>query len=224
MLKYYLQLVRRDLLLVARHPAEVVNPLVFFVIVISLFPLGLSPRDDLLSQVAAGVVWVAALLATLLSLDLMFRADHEDGSLEQLLLAPQPGWLLVLAKATTHWLISGLPLAILAPLVSTMLFMPDQALAGMLLTLLLGTPTLSLLGAIGAALVTGVRGGGLLLSLLVLPWYIPVLIFGASAVQATIEGMPINAHLALLGAMLVVALMVAPIATAAALRVSQMQG
>jgi heme exporter protein B len=224
MLKYYLCLVRRDLLLVMRQPAAVFNPLVFFVLVVSLFPLGVTPQATQLSQLAAGVIWVAALLATLLSLDLIFRSDYDDGSLEQLLLGAQPGWLLALAKVTVHWLVSGLPLVILAPIVSSMLFMPYHALPGMLLALLLGTPTLSLFGAVGAALMTGVKDGGILLSLLVLPWYIPVLIFGASAVQAASSGMPMNAQLALLGALFIFALMVTPVATVAALRVGQMQG
>ncbi|HCH25244.1 MAG TPA: heme exporter protein CcmB [Oceanospirillaceae bacterium] len=215
---------RRDLLLVMRHPAEMVNPLVFFVLVIALFPMGISPEAKLLSQAAAGVVWVSALLATLLSLEILFKADFADGSLEQLLLAPQPAWVLVLAKVLVHWLVSGLPLVLLSPLVATMLFLPTEAMPALLLSLLIGTPTLSLFGAVGAALVTGLKNGGMLISLLVLPLYIPVLLFGTGAVAAAAQGMPVGGYLAYLGAMLVFALMVTPWAAAAALKISQMQG
>jgi heme exporter protein B len=201
-----------------------VNPLVFFVLVIALFPMGISPEAKLLSQAAAGVVWVAALLATLLSLEILFKADFADGSLEQLLLAPQPVWVLVLAKVLVHWLVSGLPLVLLSPLVATMLFLPTEAMPALLLSLLIGTPTLSLFGAVGAALVTGLKNGGMLISLLVLPLYIPVLLFGTGAVAAAAQGMPVGGYLAYLGAMLVFALMVTPWAAAAALKISQMQG
>jgi len=224
MMSFMLSIIRRDLLLVMRHPAEMVNPLVFFVLVIALFPMGISPEAKLLSQAAAGVVWVAALLATLLSLEILFKADFADGSLEQLLLAPQPVWVLVLAKVLVHWLVSGLPLVLLSPLVATMLFLPTEAMPALLLSLLIGTPTLSLFGAVGAALVTGLKNGGMLISLLVLPLYIPVLLFGTGAVAAAAQGMPVGGYLAYLGAMLVFALMVTPWAAAAALKISQMQG
>ena len=200
-------IVRRDLLLVARQPAEMINPLVFFLLVIALFPLGVSPEAALLSQTAAGVIWVAAMLATLLSLELLFKLDHDDGSLEQLLLAPYPSWSLVLAKVFVHWLVSGLPLILISPLIATMLFLPSHAVPTLMLSLLIGTPTLSLLGAIGAALVTGVRGGGMLLTLLILPLYVPVIIFGASSVAAAAQGMAIGGYMALLAAMFVFALM-----------------
>ena len=224
MMSFMLSVIRRDLLLVMRHPAEMVNPLVFFVLVVALFPMGVSPEAKLLSQAAAGVVWVAALLATLLSLEILFKADFADGSLEQLLLAPQPAWVLVLAKVFVHWLVSGLPLVLLSPLVATMLFLPIEAMPALLLSLLIGTPTLSLFGAVGAALVTGLKSGGMLISLLVLPLYIPVLLFGTGAVAAAAQGMPVGGYLAYLGAMLVFALMATPWAAAAALKISQMQG
>lgn len=218
MMGFMLTIIRRDLLLIARQPAELINPLVFFVLVVALFPLGVSPEASILSQTAAGVIWVAAMLATLLSLELLFKLDHEDGSLEQLLLAPYPSWSLVLAKVMVHWLVSGLPLVLLSPLIASMLFLPSQALPSLMLSLLVGTPTLSLLGAIGAALVTGVRGGGMLLTLLILPLYVPVIIFGAASVAAGAQGLPIDGYMALLGAMLVFALMITPWAASAALK------
>ena len=224
MMSFMLSVIRRDLLLVMRHPAEMINPLVFFVLVVALFPMGISPEASLLSQTAAGVVWVAALLATLLSLEILFKADFADGSLEQLLLAPQPAWILVLAKVFVHWLVSGLPLVLLSPVVATMLFLPTEAMPALLLSLLIGTPTLSLFGAVGAALVTGVKNGGMLISLLVLPLYIPVLLFGTGAVAAAAQGMPVGGYLAYLGAMFIFALMATPWAAAAALKISQMQG
>lgn len=224
MLSFMLAVIRRDLLVVMRHPAEMINPLVFFVLVVSLFPLGVSPEAKLLSQTAAGVVWVAALLATMLSLDLLFKQDFADGSLEQLLMAPQPAWCLVLAKVLVHWLISGLPLVVLSPVVAIMLFLPTEAMSALVLSLLIGTPTLSLFGAVGAALVTGVKNGGMLISLLVLPLYIPVLLFGTGAVAAAALGLPVGGYLAYLGAMLVFAMMATPWAAAAALKVGQMQG
>jgi|TARA_B110000971_G_scaffold197413_1_gene213254 heme exporter protein B len=211
-------IVRRDLLLVARQPAEMINPLVFFLLVIALFPLGVSPEAALLSQTAAGVIWVAAMLATLLSLELLFKLDHDDGSLEQLLLAPYPSWSLVLAKVFVHWLVSGLPLILISPLIATMLFLPSHAVPTLMLSLLIGTPTLSLLGAIGAALVTGVRGGGMLLTLLILPLYVPVIIFGASSVAAAAQGMAIGGYMALLAAMFVFALMITPWSAGSALK------
>jgi len=223
-MSFMLSVIRRDLLLVMRHPAEMINPLVFFVLVVALFPMGISPEASLLSQTAAGIVWVAALLATLLSLEILFKADFADGSLEQLLLAPQPAWMLVLAKVFVHWLVSGLPLVLLSPVVATMLFLPAEAMPALLLSLLIGTPTLSLFGAVGAALVTGVKNGGMLISLLVLPLYIPVLLFGTGAVTAAAQGMPVGGYLAYLGAMFIFALMATPWAAAAALKISQMQG
>jgi len=218
MMAFVMAIVKRDLLLILRQPADILNPLVFFILVVALFPLGVSPEASILAPTAAGIVWVAAMLATLLSLELMFKLDHEDGSLEQLLLAPYPGWSLVLAKVLVHWLISGLPLVLLSPLIASMLFLPLHALPTLMLSLLIGTPTLSLFGAIGAALVTGVRGGGMLLTILILPLYVPVIIFGAASVAAAVQGMPIDGYIAILGAMLVFALMITPWASSAALK------
>jgi heme exporter protein B len=210
----------RDLKLSFRHRGELANPLLFFVIVISLFPLGVGPAPDILRTLAPGVIWVAALLATLLSLDSLFRSDFEDGALEQLALSPHPLSVLVLAKILAHWLVSGLPLVLIAPLLGVLLYLPEQAQPVLLLSLLLGTPILSLVGAIGMGLTVGLRRGGSLLSLLILPLYVPVLIFGAMAVHDAAFGLPVAGHLLLLGALLVFALSLAPLAAAAALRIS----
>ena len=211
---------KRDLMLAYRKKSDLFNPLIFFLMVATLFPLGVSPEPDFLAQVAPGVVWVAALLATLLSMDSLFRSDFEDGTLEQTLLSPQPLFVVVLAKVFAHWMMSGLPLTLLAPLLGVMLFLPADGMSGLMLSLLLGTPTLSLVGAIGAALTVGLRKGGVLISLLVLPLYIPVLIFGTSAVQAAVTGLPLAGFLALLGAILALGLVLAPLAIGAALRIS----
>lgn len=211
---------RRDLVLAFRRKSELVNPLIFFLMVITLFPIGVSPEPDFLAELAPGLLWVAALLATLLSMESLFKADFEDGSLEQLLLSPQPLFMVVLAKVSAHWLMSGLALTLVAPVLAVMLFLPFEGMPGLMLSLLLGTPTLSLIGAIGAALTVGLRRGGVLISLLVLPLYIPVLIFGSSAVQAAITGLPLGGYFALLGALLALALALAPLATGAALRIS----
>lgn len=219
-LQLFRQTFKRDLTLAFRRKSELVNPLIFFLIVASLFPIGVSPEPNFLSQLAPGLVWVAALLATLLSMETLFKSDYEDGSLEQLLLSPQPVFLVVLSKVLAHWLLSGLALTTVAPLLGVMLFLPSEGMPGLMLSLLLGTPTLSLIGAIGAALTVGLRRGGVLISLLVLPLYIPVLIFGSSAVQAAVTGLPLDGYLALLGAMLALALALAPIAAGAALRIS----
>ena len=211
---------KRDLVLMLRRRGEVLNPLVFFALVITLFPIGISPDPDLLAMIAPGLLWVAALLAALLSLDSLFRSDYDDGSLEQLLLAPQPLSALALAKVTVHWLLTGLPLALMAPILGIMLALPAGSYLVLAISLALGSASLSLIGAIGAALTVGLARGGVLLSLLVLPLYIPVLIFGAGAVQAAIFGDAVMAHLAILGALLAVALMLAPWAIAASLRIS----
>ena len=211
---------RRDLMLAYRRRNDLVSPLMFFLMVATLFPLGVSPDPQFLSQAAAGIVWVAALLATLLSMDSLFRSNFDDGSLEQMLLSPQPLALLVFAKICAHWMISGLPLTLMAPLLGVMLFLPDQGMSTMVLSLLLGTPTLSLIGAIGAGLTVGLRKGGVLISLLVLPLYIPVLIFGTGAVQAASGGLPVGGYLAILGAILALGIVLAPIAVAASLRIS----
>ncbi|RCV90009.1 heme exporter protein CcmB [Billgrantia montanilacus] len=211
---------KRDLVLLLRRRSEVMNPLVFFAIVITLFPIGISPDPQLLTAIAPGLLWVAALLAALLSLDSLFRADYDDGSLEQLLLTPQPLAVLALAKVAVHWLLTGLPLALMAPLLGVMLALPAGSYGVLAVSLALGSASLSLIGAIGAALTVGLSRGGVLLSLLVLPLYIPVLIFGAGAVQAAIFGDGVMAHLAILGALLALALILAPLAIAASLRIS----
>lgn len=211
---------KRDLMLAFRRRSDLLNPLVFFLMVASLFPLGISPEPTFLEQIAPGVVWVGALLATLLSMDSLFRSDFDDGTLEQTLLSPQPLFLVVLAKVLAHWAMTGLPLTLMAPLLGVMLFLPAEGMNGLVLSLLLGTPTLSLVGAIGAALTVGLRKGGVLISLLVLPLYIPVLIFGAGAVQAAVTGLPLGGYLSLLGAMLALGVALAPLAIAAALRIS----
>jgi heme exporter protein B len=213
-------LLKRDLLISFRSRGELLNPLMFFLMVASLFPLAVTPDPKFLGQIAAGVIWVGALLATLLSLDLLFKSDYEDGSLEQMLLSPQPTLLLVLVKVCVHWLVAGLPLTLIAPLLGLMLSLPEGGYAPLMLTLLLGTPILSLLGAIGAGLTVGLKKGGMLMPLLILPLYIPVLIFAASAVQTGIDGNSYVGHLAFLGAYLALTLVMAPVAASAALRIS----
>ncbi len=213
-------LVRRDLTVAFRRRAEMANPLLFFVLVVTLFPLGVGPEPKALANMAPGVVWVAALLAALLSLDGIFRPDFEDGTLEQLVLSAHPVPILVLAKVTAHWLITGLPLLLAAPLLATFLGMPGTALGTLTVSLLLGTPVLSLVGAIGVALTVGLRKGGMILSLLVLPLYVPVLIFGASAADAARMSLPADAQIYIMAAFLALAATLAPVATAAALRVS----
>jgi len=214
------RLIRRDLLLALRRRAEVANPLLFFVLVCTLFPLGIGPDPAQLAALAPGVLWVVALLACLLASDGVFRGDFDDGSLEQMLLSPASLYLLALAKSVAHWLITGLPLALMAPLLALMLQLPAAAVPALVASLLLGTALLSLIGAIGAGLTVGLRRGGLLLSLIVLPLYIPVLIFGSSAVQAAAAGLGYSGQLAVLGALLALALPLAPWAVAAGLRVS----
>ena len=211
---------RRDLKMAIRRRSELLNPLLFFILVVSLFPLGVGPGPQLLQEIAPGVVWVAALLATLLSMERLFRSDFEDGALEQLLLSPHALSLLVLAKVFAHWLVTGLPLILVSPLLGLLLHLPVEGIAALPVTLLLGTPALSLIGAIGVALTVGLRRGGVLLTLLILPLYVPVLIFGTAAVAAAAAGLPIAGQLALLGALLALALTLAPFATAAGLRIS----
>lgn len=213
-------ILRRDLLLAMRRKAEVLTALFFFVIVSSLFPLGIGPEPSLLRKIGPGVLWVGALLATMLGLQRMFATDHADGTLEQMVLSSAPLPLLVAGKIAAHWVVSGLPVVLLAPLLGLQFDLDAEALMVLTVGLLVGTPVLSLLGAIGAALTLGVRGGGALLSLLVLPLYIPTLIFGAGAVQAHLSGQGAGGHLSLLGALLAVSLFFAPWATTAALRIS----
>jgi heme exporter protein B len=216
----FLAIVRRDLLLAMRRKSEVLTALFFFIIVVSLFPLGIGPEPALLKKIAPGILWVAALLSTMLSLNRLFATDHADGTLEQLVLSPTPLGLLVAGKIAAHWLTSGLPLVLLAPVLGIQFDLDPSALGILIVALLLGTPLLSLIGAIGAALTLGVRGGGVLLSLLVLPLYIPALIFGAGAVEAHISGLGATGHLSLLAALLALAAFFAPWATTAALRIS----
>jgi len=216
----FFAVVKRDLLLAFRRRQDLANPIIFFVIVISLFPLGVSPDKAFLATVASGVVWVAALLATILSLDSMFRTDYEDGSLEQMLLSSQPLFILVLGKILAHWLVTGVPLILLSPVLALMLHIEQSVLGIMILTLLVGTPVLSLIGAIGAALTVSLRVGGVLISLLILPLYIPVLIFGTGVVKAAEAGMPYEAYLSIQASMLMLALVLAPFAAVAALKIS----
>lgn len=213
-------LVRRDLLLAWKRPGDVLNPLFFFAMVATLFPLAVGPNEEQLAFSGPGVLWVAALLAALLSLNGLFLTDYEDGSLDQLLLSPQPLPLLVLAKTAQHWLISGLPLVIVSPLVALTFQMPDRAVGIMMVTLLLGTVSLSLLGSIGAALTVGLNRGNALLSLLILPLAMPVLIFGARTVALAAANDAVAAGIYFLGAYSVLTMVFAPFAAAAALKIS----
>ena len=220
MFDVFFAIVRRDLLLAMRRRTDLMTTLFFFVIVISLFPLGIGPELSVLRGIAPGIFWVAALLASMLALEHLFSVDYADGTLEQMLLTPQPVGMLVLGKVFAHWLITGFPLVVLTPLLGLQYDLSGQVLMTMVLTLLIGTPALSLIGAIGAALTLGLRGGGVLVSLLVLPLYIPVLIFGAGAVEATNSGLGGSGHVSMLGAILILSLVLTPVATSAALRVS----
>lgn len=214
-------IVRRDITLAMRRRSEFLTTLFFFIIVVSLFPLGVGTEKQVLRQLGPGVVWVAALLASMLALERLFAGDHADGTLEQMLLTPQPLAVLVLGKVVAHWLLTGLPLVLIAPLIGLQYGLPDVALGVMMVSLLLGTPVLSLVGSIGAALTLGLRGGGILLSLLVLPLYIPVLVYGAGAVSVSTVGLSdVQPFLALLSAFLILALVFSPLAAAAALRIS----
>ncbi|SOD41458.1 heme exporter protein CcmB [Nitrosovibrio sp. Nv4] len=216
----FLRIIQRDLLLAMRRRSDVLTTLFFFIIVVSLFPLGVGPEMNMLRTMAPGVVWVAALLASMLSLGRMFSSDHLDGTLEQMLLSPQSLSLLVLGKALAHWLVTGVPLVLMAPVLGIQYDLSADALLVLTASLLLGTPVLSLIGAIGAALTLGLRGGGVLVSLLVLPLYIPVLIFGAGGVEASVAGLGAGAHMSLLGAFLLASLALAPWTAAVSLRIS----
>jgi heme exporter protein B len=210
----------RDLRLALRRRADTLAAMIFFVMVVSLFPLGIGPESALLRTMAPGVVWVAALLSSMLSLTRLFADDHQDGTLEQLLISAHPLAFLALGKIAAHWMSSGLLLVLVAPLLALQFDLSPAACGVLVLSLLLGTPVLSLLGAIGAALTVGLRGGSVLLSLLVLPLAVPVLVFGAGAVEAYNAGLGVSAHLSLLGALLVLALAAAPVVVAAALRIA----
>lgn len=216
----YMAVLRRDLALALRRKNEVLTAMFFFVVVASLFPLGIGPEMGTLRLIAPGILWVGALLASMLALGRLFAADHQDGTLEQMVLssASLPG--LVAVKILAHWLLSGLPLVLLAPVLALQFDLPPDAIAVLMASLLLGTPLLSLIGSVGAALTLGVRGADVLLSLLVLPLYIPALVFGAGAVQAQTAGLGASAHLSILLAMLLVAALFTPWACAVALRIA----
>ena len=220
MLETLRSIVYRDLLLAMRRRSDVLTILLFFVIVVSLFPLGVGPEPAMLRAIAPGVIWVAALLASMLALSRVFALDHADGTLEQMLLGATPLGAIVAAKILAHWLVTGLPLVLLAPVLALQFDLPQQFLGDLVLSLLLGTPALSLIGAIGAALTLGLRGGGALLALLVLPLYVPVLVIGAGALDAAAAGLGAGAHLLLLGAFLVLACAFAPWVAAVALRIA----
>ena len=220
MVGVFFRLVRRELVLALRDGIGSLMAVVFFVIAVTLFPLGIGPELALLSRIAPGAVWVAALLAALLSLDRLFVADHEDGSLEQLMLGALPPELVVLAKTLAHWLTTGLPLAAAAPVLAILLNMSADGLVILIVSLLLGTPILSLIGAVGAALTVGLRRGGALIALLVLPLYVPVLIFGVGAVEGAVLDTGVRTNLTILAGGLVAALALGPLAAAAALRMT----
>lgn len=212
--------VRRDLLMAYRRRGDFANPLSFFLIVCSLFPMGLGPDPARLAELAPGILWVVALLACMLSAGSLFRHDYDDGSLEQMLLSPVALYLQVMAKAFTHWLVTGFPLMLMSPLLAVLLNLPSEGILALILSMGVGTATLSFIGAIGAGLTVGLKSGGLLLSLIILPLYIPVLIFAVSTVQTAVEGFSYRAPLAILGAFLALAVTLSPLATAASIRIS----
>lgn len=212
--------IKRDLLLAYRFRAELINPLAFFVMVITLFPLALGAEIALLKRIAPAIIWVAALLASLMSIESLFRADYDDGSLELMVMTPHPLSILVLAKVIGHWLVSSVPLLFVAPLMGMMLHMDTDIIGVLMLTLLLGTPVLSLIGGIAVALTLGLRKGGALLAILVLPLYVPILIFASSAIDAAMTGFPVSGHLSMMCAILFLALTLTPLPTAAALKMS----
>lgn len=216
----FVALLRRDFLLAYRRRAELLQPLVFLLVVITLFPLGVGPSPQLLANIAPGVIWIAALLATVLSLDSLFRSDYEDGTLEQMVLSGQPLALIALARIVAHWLVAGLPIVLLSPLLAMWMNLPDAGVPILIKSLAIGTPVLSLIGAIGAALTVSLKRGGQLLSLLVFPLYVPLLILATSAVSAAVAGLPYNGQLGLILAGMIAALTLAPFATAAALKLS----
>lgn len=218
--KAFMLILKRDLTLSLRHRDDIFNPLIFFIIVITLFPLGIGPEANTLSRIAPGIIWVAALLASLLSLDRLFKADYRDGSLEQMLMSPHPVFILVSAKILAHWLITALPLIFIAPLLAVLLHLHNDSYLALFLTLLIGTPILSFIGAIGAALTVGIKKGGVLLSLIILPLYIPVLIFATSAIDTAAMNLPYSGQLAIIAAMFFLTLILSPFAVSAALKVS----
>jgi len=215
-----ISIVRREILLTMRHPADLLNPLVFFVLVVSLFPLGISPSDEVLREIAPGVIWVAALLATLLSMELMFKSDYEDGSLEQMSISPQPFMMLVGGKIIGQWLVSGLPLVLISPMLALMLSLGEEGIKAMFISLLLGTPTLSLLGSIGAGLTIGLKKGGVLIAILILPLYIPTLILGTHMIQVAEAGGTYTGEILWMSALLALSVGLAPFATAESIRIA----
>ena len=217
-MKRLFTVIQRDLRLALRQGSDSLMVVGFFVLTVTLFPFGLGPESNLLERTAAGILWVTALLASMLSLDRLFQGDYEDGSLELLTLTPTSLEILVIGKIAAHWLTTALPMLLAAPVLALLLHLNQDAFPALMLTLLLGTPTLSLIGAMGAALVLGARRGGVLLSLLILPLYVPVLIFAVGAVDAAAQGLPVRGHLLILGGLLLAALPLAPLATVAALR------
>lgn len=218
--RVFISVYKKDTRLAFANRSDIINPIIFYLLVITLFPLGIGPEPNLLTRMAPGVIWVAALLATMLSLDKLFRDDFQDGTLEQLMLSPFPLSLSIFAKIAAHWSITGLPLVLLSPLFALLMNVEPDAFLAIFLTLLVGTPLLSLIGAIGAGLTVGLQKGGVLMSLLVLPLYIPVLIFATSAIDAASQSAAYSGHLAFLGALFIVALVLAPIAVSSALKVS----
>ncbi|MCK9238204.1 MAG: heme exporter protein CcmB [Thiopseudomonas sp.] len=220
MSRVFFLLILREARLLARRPAELANPLVFFAIVIALFPLAVGPETQMLRTLSPGLIWVAALLAVLLSLENLFRSDFEDGSLEQWVVSPHPLTVLVLAKVFAHWLFSGLALVLLSPVLAIMLGLPADRVPILLASLLLGTPILSLLGAVGAALTVGLKRGGILLALLILPLYIPVLILGSGVLQAALQGLPTLGYLLWMASLMMLTITFTPFAIAAGLKIS----
>ena len=216
----FISTLKRDLLVAFKRKNDIVNPFMFFIIVCSLFPIGISPDPERLGEIAAGVLWISALLASLLAMDSLFRNDFEDGSLEQLLISPHPLYFLVLAKNIAHWLISGLPVVIISPVVAYMLSLPSDSYGTLFATLLIGTPVLSLVGSIGVALTVGLGSRGLILAVITLPMSVPVLIAGTLTIQETLNGASLLGYIAILGAMFIGSLTLAPLASATALRIS----
>jgi heme exporter protein B len=216
----FLATLKRDLLIAFKKKNDIVNPFMFFIIVVSLFPIGISPESDRLREIAAGVIWISVLLASMLSMDNLYRSDYEDGSLEQLLLSPHPLFFLVLAKNISHWLVSGLPVVLVSPILAYMLALPSEAYGTLILSLLLGTPIMSLVGSIAVALTVGLGSRGLILAVITLPMSVPVLIFGTLAVQATLNSQSPLGYLSLMLVMLSVSVSLAPLASAAALKIS----
>ncbi|HID06857.1 MAG TPA: heme exporter protein CcmB, partial [Armatimonadetes bacterium] len=211
----FIALFKRDLLIAFRNRSDALNPLMFFVLVTLLFPLGISPASNLLQIIAPGVLWVSALLAALLSLDSLFRTDYDDGTLEQIILSAQPLSMMVTARVLAHWIMSAIPLLLLAPILAISLNLSTNAMSTLIITLLLGTPVFSFVGAIGVALTVGLKRSGMLLALLVIPLYIPVLIFGAGAVDTASTGLPVTGQIYILAALLVLSLTLAPLAISA---------